>query len=299
MELSGSGVVGLAACRSNPDVAADDLFPDGDSELLAYHLGVAGLTAVRFAWDDVSVGVENFDAVVVRSTWDSVDRPVEFLEWVETASQQTLLVNSAEMIRWNLDKRYLRDLEDGGLPVVPTQWVQSGEIWAVPSEAFVVKPAVSAGARDTVRFSGGNSDALAHATAIGERGGVAMVQRYLPSVESLGEISIVTFDGIVSHAVKKGAFLEPDAPTPERPWEQMTYLGRVEPPSDIVAVADEVSAMLRRRFGCDPAFARVDVVRSDDNEPLVLEVELIDPVLSLADHPPAAASLAATIARLV
>ena len=49
----------------------------------------------------------------------------EFLAWVDgLAAAGVPVVNAPAHLRWNLDKRYLRDLEAAGVPTVPTSWVE-------------------------------------------------------------------------------------------------------------------------------------------------------------------------------
>src|SRR4051812_43224392 len=56
-------------------------------------------------WDDPAVDWHAFDIVVIRSTWDYTSRLEEFLGWVDFASQAARLVNPADVVRWNADKR--------------------------------------------------------------------------------------------------------------------------------------------------------------------------------------------------
>ncbi len=122
----------------------------------------AGLHARAVAWDDPTVSWARFDAVLLRSPWDYTERLPEFLAWCEQVDRVTRLLNPLNVVRWNTDKHYLADLAMIGIPTVPTRFVEPD---AEPMEAlaafldqfdaaeFVVKPTVSAGARDTHRYA--------------------------------------------------------------------------------------------------------------------------------------------------
>ncbi len=132
---------------------------DPDLRLAGSALQAAGLTVDRVRWDDPAVNWDHYDLAVVRSCWDYAWRLEEFLAWAASVPR---LRNPVEVLRWNTDKTYLRDLERRGLPVVPTVWdpATAGEL---PNAGeWVVKPSISAGSRDTARWSE-PQDALAHA----------------------------------------------------------------------------------------------------------------------------------------
>jgi len=288
----------IACCRSADDADPADLYPDPDSELLVGALRELGLRARMVSWDDPRLAWDAFDLVVVRSTWDSVDRPDEYRRWAWSVQAKTCLINSAEVLTWNLDKSYLAELAGAGVPVVPTQFVQPGGIWSPPGAEFVLKPAISAGGRETARYGPDHHDeAIEHLQRLLGTGRTAMVQPYLPAVEDPGEISLVYLGGVFSHAVRKGPVLEAGAGVVERPWERMVYLGRDEPsPSEMTAAA-RVQATLEHRFG-PLVYSRVDLVSDPDGQPVVIEVELVDPYLSLTMEPGAADRLAGALQRV-
>jgi hypothetical protein len=256
-------------------------------------LASLGVGSTLVAWDDPGVEWASFCSVLVSSTWDSVDRPVEYLAWARRAGAATMLVNPASVIEWGLDKVHQRDLAGAGVPVVPTTWVSPGSAWAsLPEADFVVKPSVSAGARCTAIYAGGDPTALAHVRALQALGQTVMVQDYLPSAEGSGEVDLVFFDGAFSHAVAKEPFLRKGEGVIERPWERMSWAGLTSPSLDQLVVADRTVRFVSEHLGCRPAFARVDLLAGHRGEPLLLEVELVDPYLSLDLEPEAAGRLA-------
>ena len=286
----------VACCRASGGAHPLELYPDPDSELLVAALGEIGVTARMASWDDDTVTWDQTGLVVIRSTWDSVDRPGEYLRWARAVDLVSTLVNPAEVLAWNLDKSYLGDLARMGVPVMPTQFVRPGSSWTVPEDEFVVKPAISAGGRETARYGPAHrSAARAHVSRLLAEGHTVMVQPYLRAVEDPGEISLVFIAGGFSHAVRKGPVLEAGAGVADRPWERMVFLGLTGPSPTELAVAERVQSALDRRFGT-LAYSRVDLITGLSGEPLVMEVELIDPYLSLSLESAAVARLAQVLA---
>jgi glutathione synthase/RimK-type ligase-like ATP-grasp enzyme len=240
-------------------------------------------------WDDPAVDWAAHDLVVVRSTWDSVDRPEAFLAWVDSVPA---IANPAPMLRWNLDKRHLRDLP---VPAVPTAWVAPGDGWAPPGGDFVVKPMVSAGGRETARYQPHEEAvARAHVARLHAGGHTAMVQAYVPEVDDPGELKVVFVDGELSHAVRVRPLLARGRGVEARPWERDVGPALAEVGPEELAAAERTIAYVTERFGEVPLYARVDLAGG-----VVMELELVEPFLFLGLHPPAADRLAAAIrARL-
>ena len=291
--------VAIAACRYAADAAPDHLYPDPDAALLAPALTASGAAEVAMvSWDDPGVDWSSFDVVFVSSTWDSVDRPDEYLAWAAAVGAATSLVNPPEVLEWNLDKRYLCDLEAAGLPIVPTTWLTPDDAVspsALPAGEVVVKPAVSAGGRSTAWYGATAGEAaLTHVRALQGEGATVMVQQHVTGVASVGEVKSVYVDGVASHAARVGGLLERDAGTMERPWEKAVPVSAVVPSPVEQAVGDAVVDELARRFGRPPVYARVDLVLDAAGAPRILEVELIDPLLFLALAPAGAPDRLAT-----
>jgi glutathione synthase/RimK-type ligase-like ATP-grasp enzyme len=266
-------LIALATCAALPGGDPDDA-----------HL-TAVLPEARFVvWDDESVDWSAFDLVVIRSTWDYQQRRDEFLAWVRSVPR---IVNPPAVVEWNTDKRYLAELPGA----VPTAFLAPGEPFAAPAGEYVVKPTVSAGSRHTARFGPGEAPRAAALVAEIHAGGrTAMVQPYVPSVDELGETALLYFDGVYSHAIRKGPLLTPGADPTSEAFAPETIEPR-DPPADERALADAIVA----RIGT-LAYARVDVVRGGDG-PLVLELELTEPSLFFAQSGGAAERFAAAIRR--
>jgi hypothetical protein len=286
------GRVAIAACRSDDGVG---LYPDPDWPLLQRSLLVQGIKGVAVSWDDPDAAWDAFDLVVVRSTWDSVDRPEEFLTWVHAVANVTPIENGPEVLAWNLDKTYLIDLERAGLPVVPTTWVRPGVAWTPPAVPFVVKPTISAGGRETARYDTRVEEARAHVARLHAVGQTVMLQPYLSSVDTRAETKMTFLDGHFSHAISFGPLLEADAGVMDSPWEKDVALSLRNPTPAELDLANAVIAYTTDRFG-SLLSSRVDTATTDDGVPVLLELELVEPMLALWAEPQAPSTLATAIA---
>jgi len=252
----------------------------------------AGLGAELVRWDDPAVDWHGFSLAVVRSCWDYAWRLQEFLAWAGSVPR---LRNAADLLRWNTDKTYLRDLERAGLPVVPTVWNPAGAGELPEAPEWVVKPSISAGSRDTARWTD-PQQALAHAAELTGAGRTAMVQPYLASVDDAGETAMLFIGGRFSHAVRKGPLLvRGEGVRQDR--NSRGDLRRVEPTPAQREVADAVFAAIGALVPGVPAplYARIDLVADGAGRPVVLELELTEPSLFLPQAPEAAATLARAV----
>jgi hypothetical protein len=233
--------------------------------------------------------------VVVRSCWDYAWRLEEFLGWAETVPR---LRNPVEVLRWNTDKVYLRDLERAGLPVVPTAWnpAHTGEL--PNAQEWVVKPSISAGSRDTARWDTPVA-VLEHVVELTGAGRTAMVQPYLASVDALGETAMLFIGGGFSHAVRKGPLLAAGEGV-RQDRDSRGDLRPTEPTAAQREVAQAVFDAVPGLVGVDgpPLYARIDLVQDADGRPVVLELELTEPSLFLPQAPAAATTLARAAAAL-
>jgi glutathione synthase/RimK-type ligase-like ATP-grasp enzyme len=267
--------VALVTCRSLPLLEEDDL-------PLVSALAELGCAAVPVLWDDPAVRWRHFEAVVLRSPVDYVERLAEFLRWAASVER---LHNSFPMVRWNTDKAYLKALQAAGAAVVPTQWLAPGEpLTEPPDGAFVVKPCVGVGGGGVGRYDERElSRGTRHIRRLHDAGQVVLVQPYLDSVEDSGEASLVYFDGTYSHAVRRTGFLQ---------------IGGVietgyKPSVGERELADRVVGLVTGLFGA-PLYARVDLLAAPEG-PAVNEVEVTDPVLHLRGEPAAAGRFARAV----
>jgi hypothetical protein len=288
--------VAIACCRRSDDAAADDLEFDRDAAPLQLALADAGVTSTLVSWDDPDADWSTFSKVVVSSTWDSVDRPRDYLAWAARVASTSVLVNPLRALTWGLDKRHQRDLADAGVPTIPTTWVAPDEPWdAPPPFEFVVKPSISAGGRSTARYDREDRRAIGHVAELRQAGQTVMIQPFLPAIDTEGELDLIFITGAFSHAVVKDALLVRGRMAGDRPWEEMAWSGPKVPTSEQLEVADGAARVLTGLLGRCPCYCRIDLVTDADRGPLLLEIELIDPYLSLDTEPSAAPRLADAI----
>lgn len=263
----------------------------------------AGASVTLEVWDEGGVDWARYDAVLVRWPWDYSHKCEAFVAWAQSVGER--LHNAPAVLAWNSDKRYLAELGAAGLPVVPTTLVEPGDPPPrLDSREVVVKPTISAGARDTGRFTRAAHDgAQALIARLLDAGRTAMVQPYLPAVEASGETAIVMIAGIESHVLHKRAVLAPDQEAPLGDDELGSAAAMHDPelvqPGDASAAEHELAATViehvAQRFGEPPLYARVDMLTGDDKSPVLLELEAIEPALYLSSVPGAAERLAEAI----
>jgi len=280
--------IALVTCTQHPGLTADD-------RLLVPALERLGHPARPALWDDPAERWGAYGAVVIRSTWDYHHRLAEFLAWLDRLERESApVLNRIPILRWNVAKTYLRDLEAAGVPVTPTVWVPMGSTTtlreamdAVRSDALVVKPTVSASAFETWRVyrsrSRDEEDRFARLSAVRD----LMIQPFLPVIETDGELSFVFVAGEFSHAVRK-------RPKPGDFRVQEEHGGtavreRVTP--DLVRQAARALAAAPE----PPLYARADGVVVGGRL-VITELELVEPMLYFGWDPAAAGRLAGGIA---
>ena len=199
-------------------------------------------------------------------------------------------------MRWNLDKHYLAELADAGVPVVPTAFAEPGDRPVLPDGEFVVKPAGGAGSRDAASYGPDQHEiALAHVGRLHARGASVVVQPLVASVPVDGEWPLVFLDGAYSHAAHKRVSL-PRAGTVDDLFAEERNAPH-SATADQIETARAAVDVVATRFGV-PTCARVDLVRGDEGTFQVLELELVEPSLFLPQAgPDAAERLARVLSR--
>jgi glutathione synthase/RimK-type ligase-like ATP-grasp enzyme len=260
--------------------------PDGDEDgaALVASLAARGVSARWQVWNDPAASWAD-ELVVVRSTWDYTRDRDAFVAWAQSVPR---LANPADVIAWNSDKTYLRDLADAGVPVVPTTFVAPGESAPLPVFGeFVVKPSVGAGSRGAGRFADDAVDAAqAHVATLHDAGRIVLVQPYVTDVDTAGETALIYVEGRFSHAIRKGAMLPPQMAHPlnELSAETLYVFEQVQArqaSAAELAVGEQVIQVLRDRLGGDLLYARVDLLPTPAG-PVLIELELTEPSLFLS-----------------
>jgi O-ureido-D-serine cyclo-ligase len=275
---------------------------DEDMPSLESALRAAGADVTIAEWDRPH-NWSRFDIAVLRSTWDYPQRLVEFLDWAEAVSRVTRLLNPLPVVRWNSDKHYLHDLAQKEVPSVLTRFVEPGdrpdpgiaELLGQPGvDEFVVKPAVGGGSRDAQRFGREEQEQAArHAQRMLSESRSVLLQPYLNRVDEYGETALIYFEGEFSHAIRKGPLLKRKEGPTTALFAKESITPRVPDSSELAVGARALNAL---QFPT-PLYARVDLIRDQNGDPVVLELELIEPSLFLPFGPGSAERLAAAVVR--
>ncbi len=294
--------IALATCANLPDWEVDDR---------PFHAALAarGARLAHPAWDDPGVDWGAFDACLIRTTWDYMERRDAYLAWAEGVAARTRLFNPLPVVRWNTHKSYLKDLAVRGVPIAPTVWLEPGSRVSVAEtldgrgwrKAFL-KPMIGAIARETLPFAvdrAGLEAAQVHLDRLLPREGM-MLQPYYPGVETEGELSAVFIDGRLSHGVRK-------VPVPGDYRVQDDFGAHDEPAtltgSDL-ALATGILDLIQGgdlwppgTLGGPLLYGRADLLRDEAGDLRLSELELVEPSLFFRHGPGAAERLAEALLR--
>jgi len=278
--------VALVTCGAFPTLYEDDL-------LLIPALAALGLVGEPRVWNDPAVDWSSFDAIVIRSPWDYFEHVAEFRGWLQArVAGRALLCNSGDVLAWNFDKRYLEELASAGVSVVPTVYVARGERPDVAALAgargwkeIVIKPSISGGGYRThrLRVDAAGAHAAEVEGILHDRG--LLIQPFLPEIAE-GELSLMFFDGVFSHAVRK-------RPVPGEYRVQSHFDGTTET-VDVDSTLVEQARVCVLAAPSLPVYARVDGVIKD-GQFLLMELEVFEPLMFLSSHPEAPARFARAV----
>jgi glutathione synthase/RimK-type ligase-like ATP-grasp enzyme len=258
------------------DVYAQNVLDEDN--LLKEALERLGYSVHRTNWDNDTFDWASTDYIFFRTTWDYFDRYEEFAPWLEDVCTKTKLINPKELIYWSLDKHYLNDLDQSGVRIPNTVFVEPSDsrslsevIEQLDWKEFILKPAISGAARHTYRFT--KEEASKHEAIFSEL--IAkesmLIQEFQTQILTKGEVAFMVFGGKFSHAVlkkaKAGDFRVQD-----------DFGGTIEiyhPNKEEIAFVEEAFA------ACEPVpvYARIDVIWDNDDQLCIGEIELIEPEL--------------------
>jgi glutathione synthase/RimK-type ligase-like ATP-grasp enzyme len=252
-----------------------------------------GLKVCRTNWDNPEFDWSETKYVLFRTTWDYFDRFEEFMAWLNRLRLQTRLINDYQLIRWNIDKSYLFDLQKNQIPIPPSVYIQKGDKRRLKDlidkswKKLIIKPAIAGAARETYLIDASGIDEIEakYRSLINEEN--MIIQEYQHEITSKGEISLMLFGDHYSHAVlkkaKKGDFRVQD-----------DFGGTVHPyhPSadEIKLAKDAFKACISR-----PVYGRVDMMWDNSYQLCVSELELIEPELWFRESKKASKLLADAI----
>ncbi len=281
----------LVTCARVPALTEDD-------QLVHHALADDGWDVDIARWDDGAVDWQRYRAVILRSTWDYHLRIAEFRSWLDRCEAAGVhLLNPPSLVRWNLHKAYLFDLQAAGITIVPTQMVRRGESCNLPSlldaqdwDEVVIKPAISATAHRTFRASRATADEAAVQLLTYGAEADFLIQPFIPEIASQGEISFLFFAGDLNHTVLKQA--------QAGDYRVQNDFGGTatlfEPDSALCDQAMKIAEAIPAPW----LYARIDAV-DRGGELALMEAELIEPQLFFQQNETAAEAMVSALRRVL
>ena len=269
-----------------------------EQELLKSAFEAQGLKVNITYWDNPTYEWQETKSVLFRTIWDYFERFNEFWEWLEQVKTKTRLINSYELIKWNIDKHYLKDISSWGIETVPTYFADKGCNMKLHEIAkrnqwkdLVIKPAISASAFKTYKI-------LANEIQVNEKLFNSLVQErnmlvqpYFETITQLGEASLMVFDGKFTHAILKKA-------QPGDFRVQDDFGGTVHnyiPTKAEINFAEKVFETCKTK----PVYGRVDIVWDNDKNFYLSELEIIEPELWIRNYPKCAERIAEAVDKIL
>ena len=269
-----------------------------EQELLKSAFEAQGLKVDITYWDNPTYEWQETKSVLFRTIWDYFERFNEFWEWLEQVKTKTRLINSYELIKWNIDKHYLKDLSSWGIETVPTYFADKGCNMKLHEIAkrnqwkdLVIKPAISASAFKTYKILANEIQANEKLfnSLVQERN--MLVQPYFETITQLGEASLMVFDGKFTHAILKKA-------QPGDFRVQDDFGGTVHnyiPTKAEINFAEKVFETCKTK----PLYGRVDIVWDNDKNFYLSELEIIEPELWIRNYPKCAERIAEAVDKIL
>jgi glutathione synthase/RimK-type ligase-like ATP-grasp enzyme len=285
-----------AACmlRDNPEARKDYWEHDLEISAIAPACLAVGIELTTHIWDDPAFDPSRYDAAVIGTCWDYMQKHGAFEAALQAIAGQTRLLNPFEIYRWNQRKTYLKDLAARGAPMIPTVWADRADAETIAaafdtlgSDDIIVKPVLGAGAWRQARIRRGETLPDPENLPIAE----CMIQPFLPAVSDEGEYAFLFFGREFSHCARK-------VPARGDYRVQSEYGGREEihhPGEDELALARSVLACVEG----DLLYARVDMLRGLDGQLALIELELIEPYLYPEQGPDMGAAFARALNALI
>ena len=267
-----------------------------DADLSIAPMNALGWDVQMVPWRTPDADWNAFDLVYICTPWDYPDDVDAFLEVLERIEQsRAKLVNSLELVRWNLEKTYLRELESRGAAIVPSLWYLRFDDFSLDEafathgcDALVAKPVVGANAVDTFVLRQTADSGATNVLKKAFEGRAFFVQPFIESVQSEGEYSVFFIGGRYSHAILK----VPESGDFRTQEEHGAEILSIDPPDGLERAASDIVAMVEPQ----PVYVRADFVRGSDDGFLLMELELIEPSLYLRMNEDAAEQFARALA---
>ena len=265
-----------------------------EDDLVIKGLEKLNLRTIKKDWNDSNFNWSSTQSAIFRSTWDYFDQFSNFRNWLDLVKDQCYLINPYGQINWNLDKHYLLDLQKQDLPIVESifvskktklnlETISKNKNW----KEIVIKPTISGAARHTYLLKKDEIKNFQDKWLSLTNDEDFMVQEFQKNILNSGEIAVVLFGGEYSHSVlkkaKKGDFRVQD--------DFGGSVERINPSMEIIELAEKTVKSLKTT----PLYARVDIIFDNDNNPVISELELIEPELWFRFKKESAYKLAALV----
>ncbi|SDH67737.1 glutathione synthetase, ATP-grasp domain [Pedobacter terrae] len=264
--------------------AYDSTTVESEDDKLLIFLKQKGLDIEKVIWNDVNINWEDYSLAILKSSWDYFDLVDDFYIWLDLlATKKVKLLNPIDVVKWNSDKRYLKEIETAGLKIIPSVFIHKNENVKLEdffekfnSNELIVKPCISGGAKNTFKVTVDQVDEINQKLNLLVQEEDFIIQPFLPEILEDGEWSFIFFNGIYSHSLVKRA----------KPGDfrvQPAHGGSVHPQkpgNDLIALAQQYVDS----FAKNCLYARVDGTLVN-GEFLLMELELIEPFLFLNTDP--------------
>ncbi len=273
-------IIAFATDREHDDFTPDD-------RLLVSWFSQQGHRVIAAVWDDPDIDWDRFDVILFRSVWDYFKRIHDFDRWLEKMEAvKKPIFNPLSVVRWNKNKSYLKWFKDKGI-LIPEGCIcpQSHStdlkilLEQLAFEKAVIKPTISGGAYKTwvttPELANGHQpafDALLDEQAV-------IVQKFSEEIVTQGELSLIYFDRKFSHAICKKA----------KPGDfrvQTQYGGQYHPyhpDQELFLQVEKILELIPETL----LYARIDGYLDSRHRFVLMELELIEPMLFLDSHPDA------------
>ena len=262
-----------------------------EDKLLQRELENKGLKVCKKDWANPEFDWTSTKYAIFRTTWDYFERFNEFFSWIEKTQHKTTFINSSKIISWNIDKHYLKDLFEKGINIAPTLFIEKDEKITLEQlfdktnwKEAVIKPAISGAARHTYRININNYSNYQDIFQKLIKEEAMLFQEFMNNITLEGEISLIMIGGRYTHAVKKrarkGDFRVQD-----------DHGGTVEK-YNANPIEIKFAEKCIKECPFSPIYARVDIVYNNEQNPSLIELELIEPELWFRHNPKSATLLA-------
>ena len=277
---------------AEPDWYSDQVILE--DQLLRNALEKSGLKVARVSWDDPEFDWSETRYAMFRTVWDYSKRWEEFDAWFRATAKVTEFINPEEQIRWNLDKKYLVELERSGVNIPATRVIEKGSTTSLKAlfnetnwTEAVLKPMISGGGRETHRLKADQVEEFESKFRLLVQTEAMMLQEFQYNVVERGEVSMMFAGTDITHAIikkaKAGDFRVQD--------DFGGTVHQYEPTDSDLAFAKKVLSACKN----SPILGRVDMIWDNDGDPALGELEIIEPEMWFRFAPTAANAVAKAI----